>query len=99
MVLWLKTDFDELLKKIFALSPQRDEYSKRSIFEIDVEPQKIEYIVPERGILLFVESLYFFEPLLQSLTFEEFYQVFLCMLLEKTIVFVSTRIQKICSSM
>lgn len=99
MVLWWKTDFDDLISQVFNISPKRDELSKRTLFRMEAEPQPIEFLVPEKGMLLFAESLYFFEPLLHCLNFEEFYQVLLCMLLEKTVIFVSTKLQRICSSM
>lgn len=98
MVLWWQTDFDPFLRAVFDLEPERDEGSKRQVFKLAAEPQPIEFLVPERGMLLFAESIYFFEPLLQALDFDEFFRVFLCMLLEKTIIFVSSRMQRLCSS-
>lgn len=50
-------------------------------------------------MLMFAESIYFFEPLLQSLEFDEFFRVFTSMMLEKSVIFVSSKIQRICSSM
>lgn len=99
MVLWWKTDYEEFLKTVFELSPEKDQASKREIFKLKAEPQAIEFLVPEKGLLLFAESIYFFEPLLQALEFDEFFQVFICMLLEKTVIFVSHNMQRLCSSM
>lgn len=98
MVLWWQTDFAPFLKQVFELSPEKEVTSKREAFRLVADPQPIEFLVPEKGLLLFAESIYFFEPLLQALNFEEFFQVFTCLLLEKSVVFVSSRIQRLCSS-
>lgn len=60
--------------------------------------EDFDYEMPSRGMLVFSETIYFFENCFSSLPFDKFYYVLTCLLLEKTVIFVSDSIQRLTSS-
>lgn len=97
LALLLATDCKSVVDKVLELEPEKDA-SGREVVRLELEFDKVEFVVPNGGLLMFAESIYFFEPLLRSLDFDDFYFVLCCMLLEKSIIFVSTSMQRLCSA-
>jgi len=81
-----------------------------SVLDLHADPMKpmiriqcaldtVEYGIHSEGMNMFSEFIYFFEPTFRCLDFKDFYFVFCCLMLEKTILFVSASLQRLSSSM
>lgn len=59
----------------------------------------IDYLIQSPAVNLFAEVIYFFEPCFRSLSFDKLYFIICCLLLEKSVFFVSERLQRTTSAM
>lgn len=98
IVLMLNTDAKHVIDQVLALKAVADS-TGRELVSLNLDYAQVEFLVPTGGTLLFSESIYFFEPLLRSLDFDDFFFVLTCLMLEKSVIFVSTSMQRLCSSM
>jgi hypothetical protein len=97
LAILLSTDCRQTVDQVLGLEAETDG-SGREVVRLNLEFDQVEFVVPAGGMLMFAESIYFFEPLLRSLDFEDFYFVLCCLLLEKSVVFVSQSMQRLCSA-
>ncbi len=73
--------------------PERFSISLSSPFDC------LNYTIIGSGKHLMAETMYFFQPCFKCLNFDDFYFVWSCLMLEKTVVFVSEKLQRISSAM
>lgn len=92
------TDARKVVDEVLTVKAVADGTGRQKV-NLVVDFDQVDFLLPNGGIQMFSESIYFFEPLLRSLDFDDFYFVLCCLLLEKSVIFVSSSIQRICSSM
>lgn len=92
------TDARKVVDEVLTVKAVADGTGRQKVTLV-VDFDQVDFLLPNSGMQMFSESIYFFEPLLRSLDFDDFYFVLCCLLLEKSVIFVSSSIQRICSSM
>jgi hypothetical protein len=98
VLLMFNTDARKVVDEVLTVKAVADGTGRQKVTLV-VDFDQVDFLLPNGGMQMFSESIYFFEPLLRSLDFDDFYFVLCCLLLEKSVIFVSSSIQRICSSM
>lgn len=86
-----KSFFQHLVRA--KVHPERNVISLSSPFD------SLNYTIVGSGRHLMSETMHFFQPCFKCLAFEDFFFVWSCLMLEKTVVFVSEKLQRISSAM